>query len=245
MSLRCRRLTTYCVVFFSAAWLWSGLVFSQTAIHSDFDHDSTSFRLDGAHLITGCGDCHRAGNFAGTLRECEDCHTDGGVVTATTKVARHVQTTQRCDACHATRSFLPLNRMDHNEVYGECVSCHDNKTAFGKPVDHPPAGDQCDSCHLTVAFSPVMRFDHAGITANCASCHNGDIAMGKAANHLPTSNLCEDCHRVNTWLSVTFDHLQAIGTCSSCHDGIQARGKPADHIPTTAECDACHNTTAF
>ena len=172
-------------------------------------------------------------------------HTNGGIVTATTKVARHIQTTQRCDACHATRSFVPLNRMDHNEVYGECVSCHDNQTAYGKPVDHPPAGDQCDSCHLTVAFSPVLRFDHAGISSNCASCHDGVTAMGKPANHIPTSNLCEDCHRVNTWSVVTFDHLQAIGTCSGCHDGVLARGKDADHVPTTAECDACHNTMAF
>lgn len=218
---------------------------AQSALRSDFDHDSTSFQLDGAHIVASCGSCHRSGNFAGTLRECEDCHSQGGTATATAKPARHILTSQRCDSCHATRSFIPLQRMDHNEVHGECRSCHDNRIAQGKPVDHIPAGDQCQSCHLTVAFSPVVRFDHSGIATNCVSCHDGTKATGKPVDHLPTTNVCEDCHGTNTWLGVAFDHLQAIGSCSSCHDGVKARGKHADHIPTDLECDACHNTTAF
>jgi len=144
--------TRACVKVFAlllAAVILPGTVAAQTAIHSNFDHDSTSFQLDGAHVAADCGDCHRRGSFASTLRECEYCHSQGGIVTATFKPARHINTTQRCDACHATRSFLPLQRMDHNETYGECISCHDNNTSYGKPVDHPPAGDQCENCHLT------------------------------------------------------------------------------------------------
>lgn len=225
--------------FSQAAW-------TQTAIRSDFDHDSTGFRLDGAHLITQCGACHSRGVFEGTLRNCADCHEDGGTVTATAKPARHILTTQQCEACHATRSFLPLQRMDHNETVGECAGCHDNQAARGKPVDHPPAGDQCDSCHLTVAFSPVRTFDHTGIVAGCFNCHNGVAASGKPPAHLPTSDLCEDCHNVNTFGFVAFfNHSQALGTCSGCHNGILASGQDAGHIPTTAECDACHNTTAW
>jgi len=178
---------------------WPGTASSQTAIHSNFDHDSTSFRLDGAHVAADCGDCHRRGSFSSTLRECEYCHSQGGVVTATFKPARHIATTERCDSCHATRSFVPLERMDHNEAYGECVSCHNNNTALGKPVDHPPTGDQCESCHLTVAFSPVLRFDHTGITANCSSCHDGVTARGKDADHIPTTAECDDCHNTTAF----------------------------------------------
>jgi len=242
LTRRSRRLAA---ALFCVCALWLGSALSQTVIRSDFDHDSTSFRLDGAHLGTGCGDCHRRGNFAGTLRECEDCHSQGAIVTATAKPARHIVTTHRCDACHATRSFVPLERIDHNEVYGACANCHNNLIAPGKPIDHPPAGDQCQSCHLTVRFSPVVRFDHSGITSNCATCHDGMTATGKPVNHLPTTNICEDCHRTTSWISVAFDHFQAIGTCSSCHNGVLARGKDADHIPTTSECDACHNTSSF
>ena len=160
--------------------LIAGSAYSQTAIRSDFDHDSTGFRLDGAHLVAGCGNCHAEGIFSGTLRKCADCHKVGGTVTATPQPVRHVLTTQECEACHATRSFLPLARMDHTQTVGDCVSCHDNQSAPGKPVDHPPTSDQCDSCHLTVAFSPVLRFDHTGIVNNCFSCHNGTVASGQA-----------------------------------------------------------------
>lgn len=142
------------------AWLlplalaFTSLCLAQTAIRSDFDHDSTAFPLEGAHLIANCGTCHAQGIFAGTLRQCADCHEDGSLVLATTKPALHILTTQQCDACHATRSFISLNRMDHNETIGDCVSCHNNTLARGKPADHPPATDECDGCHLTVAFSP-------------------------------------------------------------------------------------------
>ena len=225
---------------------YSQATLGQTAIRSDFDHDSTGFRLDGAHLITNCGACHSRGIFEGTLRTCADCHEDGGTVIATTKPARHVLTTQQCEACHATRSFLPLQRMDHTEAVGDCVSCHNNQLAPGKPIDHPPASDQCDSCHLTVAFSPVRTFDHTGIVAGCFNCHNGIVATGKSVNHLPTTNICEDCHNVNSFSFVAaFNHTQAVGVCSGCHNGILATGQDADHIPTTAECDSCHNTVAW
>jgi len=196
---RSRHNSLLAAVFLLVSIIWSGVVLSQTAIRSNFDHDSTSFPLDGAHVATGCGDCHRRGNFASTLSECEYCHTQGGIVTATFKPARHINTTQRCEACHATRSFIPLQRMNHNETYGECVSCHDNNTAPGKPVDHPPASDQCDSCHFTVAFSPVVRFDHTGIIGTCSSCHNGVIARGQDPDHIPTTAECDSCHNTTTF----------------------------------------------
>ena len=225
--------------------LWTAVAQGQSAIRSDFDHDSTGFRLDGAHLLTNCGDCHSRGTFAGTLRQCASCHEQGGIVSASFKPATHILTTQNCETCHATRSFVPVQRVDHNEVIGDCVSCHNNQVAIGKTPTHPQTGDQCDNCHLTVAFSPQRTFDHTGITSNCVSCHNGVTAGGKPINHLPTSNICEDCHNTNVWSIVNFDHLQAVGVCSGCHNGILATGKDADHIPTTLECDACHNTTAF
>ena len=226
--------------------LAAGAAQAQTAIRSNFDHDSTGFRLEGAHLISNCGACHDKGIFVGTLRECQDCHKHGGSVTATPKPARHILASERCESCHAVRSFLPLRRMDHNEAIGPCASCHNNQVAPGKPVDHPPAGDQCEACHLTVAFSPVSRFDHTGIVDNCFSCHNNVVATGKPPDHLPTTNICEDCHNVNTWsLVINFNHSQALGTCSGCHNGILASGQDADHIPTTAECDACHNTVSW
>ena len=160
----------------------------QTAIRSDFDHDSTSFPLDGAHAITNCGDCHSRGVFAGTGRECEDCHRSGGIVMATAKPAQHILASERCENCHATRSFVPVRRMDHNEVVGTCVSCHNNRIARGKFVGHPPASDECDDCHLTVAFSPqvlgstgsddlwnsILLFERSRLVSACSDCGPDD-----------------------------------------------------------------------
>ena len=151
---------------------------AQSTIRSDFDHDSTGFRLDGAHLASGCGDCHSRGVFDGTLRECEDCHSQGRLVTATPKPARHVLTSERCAACHATRSFIPLARMDHAEAFGDCVSCHNNQAVPGKPVDHPPAGDNCDACHLTSTFEVVVF---------------GQSNLIPRRSRLPTIVPCENC----------------------------------------------------
>lgn len=114
---------------------------AQTAIRSDFDHDSTGFPLEGAHLNANCGSCHTQGVFAGTPRQCADCHQDGSLVLATTKPALHILTTETCDSCHATRSFRPVQRMDHNETIGSCVSCHNNTLARGKTATHPLTGD--------------------------------------------------------------------------------------------------------
>ena len=161
------------------ALLLPGFAGAQSTIRSDFDHDSTGFRLDGAHLASGCGDCHSRGIFEGTLRECEDCHTQGRIVTATPKPARHVLTSERCAACHATRSFVPLARMDHTEAFGDCVSCHNNQTVAGKPVDHPPAGDNCDACHLTSTFEVVV-FGQSGFRSDCADCGGAPNAVDRA-----------------------------------------------------------------
>jgi hypothetical protein len=161
------------------------LAFTQTSIRSDFDHDSTGFRLEGAHMIVSCGACHSRGIFAGTARNCADCHEDGGIVSATPKPARHILTTQQCDSCHAPRSFLPLHRMDHNETIGDCVSCHDNQTAIGKRVDHIPASDQCDSCHLTVAFRPAFI--------------SGAAASDNGADRAPMATKCSNCKNDRIW----------------------------------------------
>ncbi|MEM7502406.1 MAG: hypothetical protein AAF417_10205 [Pseudomonadota bacterium] len=170
--------------------LWAvSVAHAQTSIRSDFDHDSTGFQLDGAHLVANCGTCHARGTFEGTLRQCADCHEDGTLVLATAKPARHVLTTDQCDACHATRSFVPLARMDHIETIGDCVSCHNNAIARGKQPDHPPAGDQCDDCHLTVTFTPAQFFQSLMQLDNA----NRDESTATQANERLAASSCDNC----------------------------------------------------
>ena len=217
----------------------------QADAQSTFDHFTTGFRLDGAHRVAECESCHTDGLFAGTPTQCSGCHTQAGRINATSKPAVHVTTTDRCDACHRSNAWVAVSRVDHLEVLGTCISCHNGRKANGKPVNHLPTSDQCDDCHRSTAWVPAA-FDHAGIAGACFSCHNGAIAMGKPVNHIPATDLCEDCHNTITWSSVSrIDHLQVLGTCSTCHNGMIATGQHPQHTPTTAECDTCHNTIAW
>jgi hypothetical protein len=124
-----------------------GTATSQTSISSSFDHYTTAFRLDGAHQFAECGSCHVDGMFVGTPQQCVQCHSEASRVRATSKPARHNLTTEQCEACHRTSAWSPVVRVDHFEVFGSCIRCHDGRRAPGKPVNHIPAGNQCDDCH--------------------------------------------------------------------------------------------------
>lgn len=219
---------------------------SQSSLASPFDHFTTGFRLDGAHQFAECESCHVDGMFVGTPIHCAGCHSDSNRVRASRQPAQHVLASEQCEACHRTSGWVPVVRVDHLEVFGTCVSCHDGLRASTKPPDHLPASEQCDDCHRTTAWVPAA-FDHAGIVVNCFSCHNGNVAMGKPIDHIPATNVCEDCHNVVMFSPVAgVDHFQVLGTCSSCHNGVTAMGQHAQHVPTGgAECDTCHNTQSW
>ena len=216
-----------------------------SAAQPTFDHFTTGFRLEGAHRFAECESCHTDGVFEGTPTRCGDCHTQASRMRAAWQPATHIITSDRCDSCHRPNAWVAVARVDHLEVVGTCMSCHNGHNARSKPAIHVPAGDQCDDCHRTTAWVPAY-FDHSSIVSGCFGCHNGMVAMGKPANHIPTTALCEDCHNTVMWSPVArMEHLQVLGTCSSCHNGFIATGQHPQHTPTTAECDTCHNTIAW
>lgn len=217
---------------------------AQSAFSSSFDHFTTGFVLDGAHLNVDCETCHVNAVFQGTPSDCGSCHSTGGRIAASPKPVNHVPSTDFCEDCHRTTAWFPLAEMNHDAIFGSCSSCHNNVQSVGKPPDHPQTQAQCDTCHRTTGWFPAL-FDHDTITTNCVSCHNGVDAMGRTAAHITTTDVCEDCHTVFAFAPAQVDHLQVIGVCSSCHNDTVAMGKDAGHLQTTAECDACHSTTAW
>ena len=141
-------------------------VSAQSIIRSDFDHDSTSFRLEGNHAVAQCSDCHGRGVFSGTPQTCDGCHTTTGVVRASAKPAFHILASNNCETCHTAFGWIPVQRVDHQEVLGECQSCHNNRVAEGKPLNHIPTTADCDTCHRTSVFELAI-FSHDGIVAGC------------------------------------------------------------------------------
>jgi len=183
---------------------------------------------------------------------CSSCH-DG--LTASGKHPTHINSSILCDACHqpfpATWAPVVAAAVDHNEVVGSCVSCHDDVIAPGKGNNHLNTSDTCDACHLPGPGSwvPVApsAVDHNHVIGLCSSCHNNIDAIGKDATHIPTTAECDSCHTTVAWIPATGgaggtpDHSTiAPGTCITCHDGVTASGKGAVHINSSTLCDACH-----
>lgn len=170
----------------------------QSSVASPFDHYTTGFRLDGAHQVVACEGCHSDGMFAGTPTQCVGCHVQGSRVRASFQPPRHILTSRQCESCHRTSSFSPVARVDHLEVFGACLSCHNGVKAMGQKPNHIPTTSDCDGCHRPLAWTPV-RFTHTGIVDNCFSCHNNVIVAGKPPTHIPAPDTCEGCHNTTAW----------------------------------------------
>jgi Cytochrome c7 and related cytochrome c len=139
-----------------------------------------------------------------------------------------------------------LGGFDHRRALaGSCISCHDQASGIGKPVNHISTSNSCEACHTVNTWLPVRSLDHTQVKGSCVSCHNGSTAPGKSSSHILSNNSCESCHTTNAWLPAHFDHAGINTTCMSCHDSVHTIGKPVNHVPTTQDCSSCHGTLAW
>jgi len=186
---------------------------------------------------------------------CSQCH-DGTV--AVGRSESHIETSQECNVCHGTDSFLDLaldGSFDHTGVSGSCSSCHNGTVALGMTPrpPHPDTDTECGECHTTTTFRNPFP-DHSGsdvLGSRCDSCH-GVNAVGQPSGHPVTSVDCGTCHVTSTFsLGGVFNHRlvePSIQPCQSCHtDGnsIGAPGKSIGHPATMEDCGVCHNTDSF
>ena len=177
------------------------------------------YPLTGVHATVGCVTCHPTGQYKGTPKLCEDCHS---------QVVPTNHFPGDCAACHTTNAWKPAN-FDH-VVAGatDCQSCHTKD----RPVDHFQG--QCSACHSTNAWKPAS-FNHsvAGVT-DCQSCHTKD----RPADHY--QGQCSACHSTEAWKPASFNHAVAGATdCQTCH----IKNRPANHFQ--GQCSMCHNTKAW
>jgi hypothetical protein len=209
-----------------------------------FDHDQTRYPLTGAHRRVPCAICHRGGQFVGTPRRCDLCHTGTSGRAETRPTSEHIPVYVQCQNCHMTRRWEPA-RMDHGVVDNRCIDCHIGRIATSKPADHIPSSNDCGGCHNTSTWSGAS-FDHDDVVGSCFSCHDGSTATGKNPGHIASSNQCELCHSTRRWIPAGFDHSGVSpGTCNTCHDGNQATGTPRGHFMTSLPCDECHTTQGW
>ena len=242
--------------------------------HLPSNNDCTSCHTNTANYTTWAG---AKMDHTGITTGCVSCHNNIFIVGGKPvqgKTPTHIKTTNSCESCHVIGvvwkpAVMPL---DHSQVQGTCVSCHDGNQSIstgpiiGKKQDpkgtHLATSDNCDVCHTTVKFAPALKFDHSQATsvANCAACHDGATATGMLTGpnkmHVPVNGgnnaVCSDCHtNFSAWIPAVFDHSKVTNVCLTCHNGTMAiskgklTAKPPTHIPTNLGCENCHSTTTW
>jgi hypothetical protein len=192
-----------------------------------FDHDKTTFALEGAHTRTNCDACHRTGFRAAVPNTCAGCHRD-----------RHAGTLGlHCEGCHnetewravlfsadshsATRfplvgkhGAIPcqdchgnLRDQTFSPTAVACLSCHRTNYDRAKTtsIDHATAGfsTECQSCHDTWSFFPARFQAHDACFQLSSGAHRGIR--------------CLQCHTRVAGLALTGTCATQNTTCVSCH----------------------------
>lgn len=231
----------------------------------DFNHMTTGYPLLGGHAVAACETCHVGGVFKGTPRNCDGCHALGRRIVATPKSTGHIVTSDPCESCHFNTSTFLGARYNHGTARpGQCLDCHNGRTAQTKPGNHIATTKSCDQCHRTSTWLPAS-WNHTGaeyVGQDCKVCHNGAIAR----NYTSTRHgvyigvgitACNVCHKnyIRFYAPYPqFDHSQpSTANCIGCHDGnhLPIRGIPVSHLPaintllTSNNCLNCHSVAVW
>ena len=207
--------------------------------------------INGASVVVNANDKHvywLTGSDVGndrvySLNHSESLGRPGTPVTpnpldpGATKPSNHLLSSDVCEACHLPTG---LTQVEHAEVIGTCVSCHNSVIAGGKTEIHITTTDMCDACHSVITWMPVIYVDHTQVLGSCNSCHT------QVVNHISTTQICEACHTVTIWIPVLLvDHNEVMGLCFDCHNNVIAAGKSATHEVSSDNCAECHNTVSW
>ncbi len=214
---------------------------------AQFNHNSTSFPLTGAHTAQACVACH-ATTFNGTPTDCYACH-QANYTGATNPEHAAAGYPTACATCHSTTGWSPA-QFNHNTTTfpltgahtaqacaachattfngtpTDCYACHQNDYTRAANPEHAAAGypTACVTCHSTTAWSPA-QFNHSTTSFPLTGAH--------------TTQACAACH------ATTFNGTPT--DCYACHQSAYAQTTNPSHaaasFPTT--CTTCHTTTAW
>lgn len=214
---------------------------------ANFDHQTTTFPLEGAHSQLECASCHVEGQFTGIPAECASCHSE--------PVTHAGLFSEDCAACHtpynwSAMTWLAGEEFDHFEQASFSLNRHISGYA-GETITcsgcHTPAdGTQvsfdlgfCRECHFQEAPS-FMEEHQAHFGTDCLVCHDGIDRMHDFDHNRTfildgahTAAACESCHVERLFIGTPSE-------CSACHQ------EPEIHAGYFGlDCENCHTTTAW
>lgn len=219
-----------------------------------FRHETTGYRLKGAHAEQSCRECHRAGYV--TARDVRDYTTGANFLKVT-----YLGLSTGCASCHTSAS--PHGRQLDQRGCQDCHTELDWKRATG--FDHSTAryaltgahtAVKCAECHAAVNDTVRYRGLRFG---SCSDCHR-DPHRGEV------SGTCANCHTTTDWRRVdgravasSFNHARTRFPLQGAHSrvacaGCHAAGRSADihltfvagapratyPVPLARTCASCH-----
>jgi len=220
---------------------------------SKFDHDSTKYKLTGAHQKIECIKCHEKEikngkefqKFSGLFfNNCSPCHKD----------VHNGRFGEDCQKCHVTTNFKAINekRFDHNKTaypllgrhrFVKCEDCHKRglnvKLKFQKCTDcHSDfhKGDftvnhfvrDCSDCHAVQGFQPSLFTIEK---------HN-QLKFKLIGSHLAVP--CRNCHFENK----EWDFKNIGEKCIDCHKNVHGSEITNKFMPNN-NCSTCHQTESW
>lgn len=172
---------------------------------ANFDHNLSSFKLEGEHATAACEDCHVNNVFKGTPADCYSCHSGND--------EHNGQYGTQCETCHTPSSWGDAT-FDHDQFAAsqECAACH------VEPQEHAGQfGADCASCHSTTAWEPAsyngphtFPMDHEGAGGKCQTCHPDSLVL----------YTCYGCHEHNEAKIASKHREEGISNfqdCMACH----------------------------
>ncbi len=178
----------------------------------------TGFKLEGAHRLQDCADCHGEQGLKKASVECYSCHEENYKAA---KEPDHLaaQFPTQCQFCHHGTMTWEGAVFDHK---------------FPLEAKHKLAA--CADCH--------KNGQYAGLSSACVLCHLNDYSSTTNPNHkqagFPTD--CVICHgqKADSWENAGFVHnnfalkgKHSLAACTDCHKNGQYAG-------LSSACVFCH-----
>ena len=228
----------------------------------NFDHDLTTYTLEGQHDVIDCRECHnpdyiqdpeftkREDTFLGLVHDCTSCHEDFHQGTLTNN--------NDCASCHDIEAFRPAPLFDHDDteyplegahIDVDCLECHPMTTRNGKEFQEfaDIVFNDCIACHED---SHQQQLPGA-----CMQCHEtesfssfiGDESFDHNATEFELKGshqtvACFECHQQTSDPLVVFqDHFGVEeNACFTCHEEDDVHeGKLG------TDCAQCHNEESW
>lgn len=197
-----------------------------------FDHDETSFPLQGAHQQASCASCHAGETFSFANTECVACHR-----VQDTHLGRFGS---ECDSCHSQSQWSSAEFDHATETSFALTGAHGKQSCQACHHDNTPAEDtskQCVACHRSVDVHS------GGYGTSCENCHStGSWKQATFDHHDATGWPLEGGHEQLTCLQCHSGSLEedAGAGCRSCH-----RGDDVHRSPRLEDCSLCHDASGW